>query len=111
MARAAKAPAKPLRTTGWSVYLLRCSDGTLYAGATTDITRRLGDHGRGRVKYTRGRLPVALAFHEIVGEHGPALRREAALKRLTRARKEALVAGYEGSSGTWSGSAAGGSER
>jgi putative endonuclease len=45
----------------WSVYLLRCADGTLYAGATNDLSRRLVAHARGEVKYTRGRLPVAPA--------------------------------------------------
>lgn len=76
----------------WSVYLLACRDGTLYAGATTDMARRLLAHGRGAVKYTRGRLPVELAFFEEVGERGAALRREAALKRLSRRAKLALVA-------------------
>src|SRR5437867_802366 len=49
---------------GWSVYLLRCADGTLYTGATNDVERRLDAHARGEVKYTRGRLPVALAWIE-----------------------------------------------
>jgi putative endonuclease len=77
---------------GWSVYLLRCADGTLYCGATNDITRRLVAHGRGRVKYTRGRLPVELAHLERAGGKGAALSREAACKRLTRAAKLALIA-------------------
>lgn len=76
----------------FSVYLLRCADGTLYAGVTNDLERRLRAHGAGRVKYTRGRLPVALAWSEPVGDKGAALRREAAIKRLRRAQKEALVA-------------------
>jgi putative endonuclease len=71
----------------WSVYLLRCSDGTLYAGATNDMERRLSAHARGRVKYTRGRLPVEVAFVEEVGDKGTALSREASLKRLSRRRK------------------------
>jgi putative endonuclease len=75
----------------WSVYLLRCCDGTLYAGATNDVERRLRAHARGAVKYTRGRLPVALAWIEEVGGRGAALSREAALKRLPRAKKEALL--------------------
>src|SRR5262245_14317774 len=57
----------------WSVYLLRCADGTLYAGATNDLARRLRAHAAGRVKYTRGRLPVALAYAERVGTRGAAL--------------------------------------
>ena len=95
-------PAQRRKTTAdeaarrWSVYLLRCSDGTLYAGATNDIARRLVAHARGTVKYTRGRLPVALAWLERVGEKGAALSREAAVKRLRRVAKEALVRGGKG---------------
>ena len=78
-------------STVWSVYFLRCADGTLYAGATTDVDRRLIAHAKGRVKYTRGRLPVELAYLETVGERSAALSREAALKRLRRAAKEQLL--------------------
>lgn len=85
--RAAAAPA-------WSVYLLACRDGTLYAGATSDIERRLVAHGRGAVKYTRGRLPVELAWLELVGDKGAALSREARVKRLSRRDKLVLVAAY-----------------
>ena len=73
--------------TPWSVYLLRCADGTLYCGATNDMTRRLAAHARGRVKYTRGRLPVELAHLEPAADRSDALRREAAWKRLSRAEK------------------------
>jgi putative endonuclease len=75
----------------WWVYLLRCADGTLYAGATNDVERRLLAHGRGAVKYTRGRRPVALAWAEEIGERGAALSREAALKKLSRDAKERLL--------------------
>ncbi len=71
----------------WSVYLLRCADGTLYCGATNDVDRRLAAHARGRVKYTRGRLPVELAHLEDAVDKSDALRREAAWKRLPRAEK------------------------
>jgi putative endonuclease len=77
----------PKRDHGWSVYLLRCVDGTLYCGMTNDIGKRLVAHGRGEVKYTRGRLPVALAHVERAADRGDALRREAAWKRLSRAEK------------------------
>ena len=76
---------------GWYVYLLRCSDDTLYCGVTNDLDRRLGRHGRGDVKYTRGRLPVQMVWSEPAGDRGQALRREAAVKRLTRAEKLRLV--------------------
>lgn len=75
----------------WHVYLLRCADGTLYCGVTNDLERRLVRHGRGEVKYTRGRLPVALAWHEPARDRSAALRREHAIKRLSRARKLALI--------------------
>ncbi len=88
----AKAERRPPRSE-WYVYLLRCGDGSLYAGATNDLARRLEAHGRGSGgRYTRSRLPVALVFSERARDHGAALRREAALKRLSRAEKLALVA-------------------
>jgi len=76
---------------GWYVYFLRCADGTLYCGITNDLDRRLVRHGRGEVKYTRGRLPVNMVWSESAGDRGQALRREAALKRLTRAAKLRLL--------------------
>jgi putative endonuclease len=76
----------------WLVYLVRCADGTLYCGCTNDLPRRLAAHGRGRVKYTRGRRPVALAWSEAAAGRSAALKREAAVKRLTRAEKLALCA-------------------
>jgi putative endonuclease len=83
----ARAPAR------WRVYLLRCVDGSLYAGATNDLDRRLAAHAAGRgARYTRSRLPVALAYQEPARDRSAALRREAALKRLTRAAKLLLVA-------------------
>ena len=79
---------------GWCVYLLRCADGTLYAGATNDLQRRLARHAAGKgAAYTRARLPVELAYVEPAADRSAALRREAAIKRLTRAQKLALVAG------------------
>ncbi len=80
------------RQRRWRVYLLRCRDGSLYAGATSDLARRLAAHQGGKGgRYTRSRLPVSLVHDEPAGDHGAALRREAALKRLTRAEKLALV--------------------
>ncbi|MDC0711237.1 GIY-YIG nuclease family protein [Stigmatella sp. ncwal1] len=72
--------------------MLRCRDGTLYTGATNNLERRLATHGKGRgAAYTRARLPVALVWSEPAVDRGAALRREAALKRLTRAEKLRLV--------------------
>ncbi|HEX8950998.1 MAG TPA: GIY-YIG nuclease family protein [Polyangia bacterium] len=76
-----------MRQPSWSVYLLRCADDTLYCGCTNDVARRLAAHARGRVKYTRGRLPVELAHVEAVADKSAALRREHEWKRLPRAEK------------------------
>jgi putative endonuclease len=72
--------------------MLRCRDGTLYTGATNDLARRLATHQRGRgAAYTRARLPVTLVWSEPAANRGAALRREAALKKLSRAEKLRLV--------------------
>ena len=77
---------------GWHVYILRCHDGTLYTGATNDLVRRLERHRAGRgARYTRSRLPVKLVYLEPSHDRSAALRREAALKRLTRRDKLALI--------------------
>ncbi len=77
----------------WHVYLLRCADGSLYAGITTDVTRRLAEHNLGKAgaKYTRSRRPVVLAWSEGAENRSAASRREHALKRLSREAKERLV--------------------
>jgi putative endonuclease len=77
---------------GWCVYLLRCRDGSLYTGATNRLEERVRCHNRGKgAAYTRSRLPVVLVFSERVAARGEALRREAAIKRLSRAKKLALI--------------------
>ena len=79
----------------WHVYLLRCGDGSLYAGATNDLARRVAQHAAGKgARYTRSHLPVVLAWSEPARGRGAALRREAALKRLSRTAKLALVAAH-----------------
>ena len=76
----------------WWVYLVRCADGTLYCGVTNNLDRRLAAHNSGRgAKYTRSRRPVALVYQEPCPDRSAALRREAALKGLTRAQKLALL--------------------
>ena len=73
--------------SGWWVYILRCGDGTLYTGMTDDPERRLAAHRSGHgAKYTRGRGPLELVYSEACGTRGDALRREAAIKRLPRAK-------------------------
>jgi predicted GIY-YIG superfamily endonuclease len=77
----------------WIVYLLRCGDGTLYAGITNDLEARLAAHRSGRgAKYTRGRGPLEVVHVEKRRSKGAALRRELALKRMRRADKLALCA-------------------
>ena len=76
----------------WYVYLLRCADGTLYTGITNDVGRRVDAHNQGRgARYTRGRLPVELVYREAAGSRAAATRREAAVKRLSRAAKLRLI--------------------
>jgi predicted GIY-YIG superfamily endonuclease len=76
------------------IYIVRCSDGTLYTGYARDPQRRVEAHNGGRgARYTSGRRPVALIYSEQFQSLGEALRRETELKRWSRARKEALIAG------------------
>ncbi|WP_433933917.1 GIY-YIG nuclease family protein [Sorangium cellulosum] len=78
---------------GWHVYILRCGDGSLYTGIARDVEARLAQHAAGRgARYTRGRGPLALVHVEAAADKGEALRREAAIRRLGRAGKEALAA-------------------
>jgi uncharacterized protein (TIGR02453 family) len=74
------------------VYLLRCGDGSLYTGIARDPARRVAQHNAGRgAAYTRARRPVELVYHESAASRPEALRREWAIKRLTRAEKDALI--------------------
>lgn len=74
------------------VYILRCADGTLYTGWTNDVEKRLGAHQAGRgAKYTKARLPVALIYVEPAATKEDALKREYAIKQMTRAQKLALI--------------------
>jgi len=73
-------------------YILRCADGTLYSGYTTDLDRRTAAHNAGTgAKYTRSRRPVELVYSESFETKGEALSREAAFKRMSRARKLSLI--------------------
>lgn len=74
----------------WSVYLLRCADGSLYTGIATDVARRVAEHeegGRG-ARYLRGRGPLTLVFQREVGDRRAASRVEYRIKRLAKAEKE-----------------------
>jgi len=77
----------------WFVYLLRCGDGSIYTGITTDPVSRVRVHNAGRgARYTRGRLPVLLVHVEPAADRSAALRREASIKRLSRSGKKRLLA-------------------
>jgi len=72
----------------WYVYMLRCGDGSLYTGITDDVEKRLAVHRSGKgAKYTRGRGPLELVYTEEQPDKSAALRRETAIKRLTRKKK------------------------
>ncbi len=74
------------------VYLLRCADGTLYTGFTTDVKRREAVHNAGKgAKYTRSRLPVRMVYYETFPTEHEARSREWHIKRLSRAEKFALI--------------------
>lgn len=78
----------------WFVYMVRCADGSLYTGATTDLARRVARHNEGTgARYTRSRRPVALVWSRRAKDRGSALSREARLKQLSREEKVAVVEG------------------
>jgi len=78
----------------WHLYLIRCSDGSLYTGITTDVARRFAEHqennGAG-AKYLRGRGPLILVFQKKLGSRSLALGVESEVKKLSKARKEKLI--------------------
>ena len=76
----------------WHVYIVLCGDGTLYTGITNDLDKRIEKHNAGSgARYTRARLPVSLLWHESHDSKSAALKREYAIKQLTRAQKDALI--------------------
>ena len=83
---------EPESSRTWCVYLARCGDGSLYTGITNDLQARLEAHNAGKgAAYTRGRLPVWLIWSETATDRSAALRREAAIKRLSRSGKLQLI--------------------
>ena len=82
--------------SSWKLYILRCKDGSLYTGITTDVSARLEAHRSGKgAKYTRGRAPLELVYCEECGSHSDALKREWQIKQLTKEEKCALIAKYK----------------
>lgn len=73
-------------------YILKCGDGTLYCGYTTDLKKRLATHNRGEgAKYTASRLPVELVYFEKLDSKSQAMKRECQIKKLTRSEKLKLI--------------------
>ena len=78
----------------WYLYILECGDGTLYTGITDDVQRRFLAHSQGKgAKYTRGRGPLRLCYREECGTHSDALKREAAVKKMTHRQKLDFIHG------------------
>ena len=76
----------------WYLYILRCGDGTLYTGITTDVQARFAQHREGKgAKYTRGRGPLEVVYTEECEDHSAALKRELAVKALSREEKEKML--------------------
>ncbi len=76
----------------WYVYILKCKDGTLYTGSTTDISRRLKEHNRGKGgRYTSIRQPIELLRKETYPDRSTAQKREAQIKRWSKSKKLALI--------------------
>lgn len=84
----------PAGSTLWHLYLVRCSDGSLYTGISTDVERRFRAHEENRgARRLRGRGPLRLVYARVIGDRGQALRVEHRVKRLSKADKERLVRG------------------
>lgn len=82
--------------TIWYLYILRCRDGSLYTGITTDVEKRLEAHRCGKgAKYTRGRGPLELVYREECGDHSAALKREIEIKKLEKMQKLLLISQYQ----------------
>ncbi len=85
------------KAMSWFVYILRCSDNSLYCGITTDLGRRTEAHNLGAgARYTRSRLPVQLVWHVQTATKSAAFKEEFRIKRLQKGEKELLVASYPG---------------
>lgn len=81
-----------MRNRKYYVYIIECSDQTFYTGYTVDLERRIKSHNQGNgAKYTRGRIPVKLRYYEEFHDRSCALKREWALKKLTRKQKKKLI--------------------
>jgi len=82
-----------MKSSRWSIYMLRCSDGTLYTGITTDVSRRVEEHNNSDkgAKYTKMRRPVELVYVQDTDSRSKAAKEEWRIKKLSREKKEALI--------------------
>jgi len=86
---------KKIKSGHFTAYILKCAGGTLYSGYANDLEKRLKIHNEGKgAKYTRGRLPVELVWHQDYKYLRYAMQKEIALKKLTKKQKEKLIALY-----------------
>lgn len=84
--------AQKTKSRRWFVYILRCGDGTLYTGITNDLKRREAQHNSGVAsRYTRSRRPVKIIYQEACGSRSAALKKEYAVKSLSRKGKEEYI--------------------
>ena len=81
----------------WYVYIVRCSDNSLYTGVARNLEQRLREHNEGRrgARYTRARRPVQLVYHEQATDRSAAQKREYSIKQLTPAQKRQLVSRHD----------------
>ena len=88
-----------MKMADWYVYVVRCSDNSLYTGITIDVERRIDEHNNNNrlgAKYTRARRPVIHVYSEQLGSKSAAAKRESAIKQLTKDEKEQMIAGEAG---------------
>lgn len=92
MSKKGRKPRKKAPGDRWFVYMLRCADCSLYTGITKDVKRRCQQHNNGTAsRYTRSRLPVMVVYQEAHTSRSSALKREAAIKAMSRRQKLALI--------------------
>jgi predicted GIY-YIG superfamily endonuclease len=92
MSKKSRQPTSRLIVDGWIVYIVQCADGSLYTGITKDVKRRCQQHNAGTAsRYTRSRGPVKLVYREDQPDQSSALKREAAIKAMTRPGKLAMI--------------------
>ena len=97
LSEASKVSRRAMTDREWFFYILRCRDGSLYSGITTDLEARLRAHNRGTgAKYTSGRRPVTLVYSEKCDNASEARKREAEIKGWAKTKKENLVKGLPG---------------